>query len=54
MLQNFSPSAVVNHALRVNVKVPGANPGFLERAFKCIKLWGVGFAEFISLFLNIP
>ena len=33
---------------------PGADPGFLERGFVCIKVRGVHFADFISLFLNIP
>ena len=34
-----------------------ADPGFLERGFVCIKVWGGGgvcFADFISVFLNIP
>ena len=31
----------------------GAGPGFLERGFICIRC-GIHFAEFISLFLNIP
>ena len=35
----------------------GADPGFLERGFLCIKMCGGGgggsFADFISLFLNI-
>ena len=32
----------------------GADPGFLERGFICIEMWGVGFVDFISFFLNIP
>ena len=32
----------------------GADPGFLERGFICIKRWGVRFADFTSFFLNIP
>ena len=32
----------------------GADPGFLEWGFICIKGWGVRFADFISFFLNIP
>ena len=32
----------------------GADPGFLERGFICIKIWGVRFADFISFFFNIP
>ena len=42
-------------------KFSGADPGFLERGFICLKLWGGGggggggcFADFISFFLNIP
>ena len=31
-----------------------AGPGFLERRFICIKIWGFRFADFISFFLNIP
>ena len=34
--------------------IVGADPGFLERGFICIKVWGVRFADFISFFLNIP
>ena len=26
----------------------GADPGFLEREFICIKVWGVGFTDLIS------
>ena len=33
---------------------PGADPGFLERGFICIKVLGVRFADFISFFFNIP
>ena len=29
------------------------DPGFLERVFICIKVWGVRFADFISFLLNI-
>ena len=32
----------------------GADPGFLERGFVCIKVWGIHFADFISFVLNIP
>ena len=32
----------------------GADPGFLERGFICINVWGVRFADLISFFLNIP
>ena len=32
----------------------GADPGFLERGFLCIKVLGVPFAYFILFFLNIP
>ena len=32
----------------------GADPGFLERGFICIKGVGLRFADFISFFLNIP
>ena len=32
----------------------GAGPGFQERGFICIKVWGVRFANFISNFLNVP
>ena len=32
----------------------GADPGFLEMGFICIKVWGACFADFISFFLNIP
>ena len=32
----------------------GADPGFLERGFVCINVLGANFADFISLFLNIP
>ena len=31
----------------------GVDPGFLERGFVCIKVWGIRFADFISFFLNI-
>ena len=31
----------------------GADPGFLERGFICIKVW-VRFGDFISFFLNVP
>ena len=34
--------------------VAGADPGFLEGGFICIKVWGVRFADFVSFFLNIP
>ena len=34
--------------------VKRAEPGFLERGFICIKVWGVGFAGFISFFINVP
>ena len=27
--------------------VTGADPGFLERGFMCIKVWGVHIADFI-------
>ena len=30
----------------------GADPGFLERGFICIKVWRVRFADFISFLLN--
>ena len=33
---------------------PGADPGYLERVFICINVWGVRLADFISFFLNIP
>ena len=37
---------------KINHNIPGANPGFLERAFICIR--GTGrFADFISFFLNL-
>ena len=32
----------------------GADPGFLESGFICIKEGGVRIAGFISFFLNIP
>ena len=30
----------------------GADPGFLERGFVCIKVWGVCFADFFLIFLS--
>ena len=33
---------------------PGADPGFLERGFICIKVWGFRFAFTISFCFNIP
>ena len=32
---------------------PGADPGCLERGFRCVLKEGVRFADFISFFLNI-
>ena len=32
---------------------PGADPGFHERGFIYINVWGVCFADFSSFFLNI-
>ena len=32
----------------------GANPGFLERGFICIKVKGVRIADFITFSLKIP
>ena len=34
--------------------IAGADPGFLERGFIYIKVWGVRFVYFISFCLNIP
>ena len=34
-------------------KIPGADPGFLERGFICIKVCGVCYADLISFLLNI-
>ena len=33
------------------VGAPEADPGFLERGFACIKVWGVRIADLISFFL---
>ena len=33
--------------------ITGADPGFLERGFICIKGWGLT-ADFVTVFLNIP
>ena len=37
---------------KIKHNIPGANPGFLERAFICIRGRG-RFADFISFFLNL-
>ena len=45
------------HLLNIDKRAdgnPAVDPGFQERAFMCIKGWGVRFADFIRLFLNIP
>ena len=37
-----------------NIQIAGMDPGFQKRGFICIKVWGFRFADFISIFLNIP
>ena len=45
---------VVSIAIIARSPASGVDPGFLERGFICIKVWGVRFADFVSSFLNIP
>ena len=47
-------SMLVSVLLMFYLLATGADPGFLESGFVCIKVWGVRFADFISFFLNIP
>ena len=39
--------------IRISHK-PGADPGFLEKGFIFIKVWGVHLADFVSFFLKYP
>ena len=50
----FSHAIVMVIGVSSNLKITGEDPGFLERGFICIKVWGLRFPDFILFLLIIP